>query len=75
MPRHRGRRLALTGAVLTLSISGSAWAAFQALPGGGVQVNDDPAVGINPARDAGLSDVTGGALLAGKPGVPWATFE
>lgn len=67
--------MALTGAVLTLLISGSAWAAFQALPSSGTQVNDDPAAGIDPARDAGVSDVTGGALVAGKPAVPWATFE
>jgi hypothetical protein len=53
--------------------------AFQALPPGG-QVNDDPAAGINKAIDVSgeapsNADVVGGALVAGKPNVPWAIFR
>ena len=46
-----------------------------AAPGHGAQVNDDPANSIDPNQDAGVSDVAGGALTAGKVAVPWATFE
>jgi hypothetical protein len=64
--------------VAALAAAGSA-AAFQALPPG-VQVNDDPAAGINPAfsvsgEDPTNSDVVGGALVAGKPAVPWSIFR
>jgi hypothetical protein len=53
--------------------------AFQALPPGG-QVNDDLAAGINKAisvsgEDPTNADVVGGALVAGKPAVPWAVFR
>jgi hypothetical protein len=64
--------------VVALATAGSA-AAFQALPSG-VQVNDDPAAGINPAvsvsgEDPTNADVVGGALVAGKPAVPWSIFR
>jgi hypothetical protein len=64
--------------VAALAAAGSA-AAFQALPAGS-QVNDDVAAGINPAfsvsgEDPANADVVGGALLAGKPAVPWAVFR
>src|SRR5882724_381943 len=49
-------------------------AAFLPLPATGAQVNDDPA-SIDPGQDAGVSDVAGGAVTAGKIPVPWATFE
>ena len=52
-----------------------ALASFLPLPIDGTQVNDDPANSIDPTKDAGVSDVTGGALTAGKVPVPWATFE
>ncbi|MEA2479296.1 MAG: hypothetical protein QOJ07_1218 [Thermoleophilaceae bacterium] len=41
------------------------------------QVNNDNSagVGIDPAKDAGVSDVVGGALTAGALEIPWATFE
>jgi hypothetical protein len=41
------------------------------------QVNNDNSagVGIDPAKDAGKSDVVGGALTAGALEIPWATFE
>jgi hypothetical protein len=53
----------------------AAHAAFLPLPASGAQVNDDPANSIDPRQDAGVSDVVGGALTAGKGAVPWATFE
>jgi hypothetical protein len=64
---------------LVVVVVGAASAlAFQQLPAGG-QVNDDAAKGINKALgvsgDSPNADVVGGALTAGKPGVPWATFR
>jgi hypothetical protein len=58
--------------------SGSALA-FQQLPPG-AQVNDDLASGINKnisvsGEDPTNADVVGGALVAGKPAVPWAIFR
>jgi hypothetical protein len=74
----RRARIALAATVVALATAGSA-AAFQALPPG-VQVNDDPAAGISPAQgvsgeDPTNADVVGGALVAGKPAVPWAVFR
>src|SRR5947209_5130521 len=71
-------RVAVTGGVIALVAAASA-AAFQALPPG-AQVNDDPVAGIDKTKsvDGGEpanADVVGGALIAGKPGVPWATFR
>jgi hypothetical protein len=76
--RARRTRVVLAGAVVALTAAGSA-AAFQALPPGG-QVNDDPAAGIDKTLsvsgdDPANADVVGGALTAGKPGVPWAVFR
>jgi hypothetical protein len=53
--------------------------AFQRLPPG-AQVNDDLAAGINKnisvsGEDPTNADVVGGALVAGKPAVPWAIFR
>jgi hypothetical protein len=53
--------------------------AFQALPPGQL-VNNDPTAGIDPTQsvsggDPTNADVVGGALTAGKPGVPWAIFQ
>ena len=56
-----------------LALPTAAWAAFQGLPKHG-QVNDDPANGIDPAQDAGISDVVGGSLT-NELRLPWATFE
>lgn len=73
-------RIKRRGAVLTaaaiasLGLAASAPASLIGLPPGG-QVNDDPAAGIDPGRDAGASDVVGGSLVAGGVRVPWATFE
>jgi hypothetical protein len=61
-------------ALATLGLAGTAGASIQQLPPG-AQVNDDPAAGIDPARDAGVSDVVGGSLAAGGVRVPWAAFE
>src|SRR4051794_1677277 len=74
-------RIQRRGAVLTAaavaSLGLAATSAPAALPGlpPGQQVNDDPGAGIDPARDAGASDVVGGSLVAGGVRVPWATFE
>jgi hypothetical protein len=45
------------------------------LPADGSQGNNDPANGIDPNQDAGVSDVQGGTVVAGNLQVPWATFE
>jgi hypothetical protein len=74
MSRVHGWRSALISAALVLVLAGSATAAFIGLPSDGSQVNNDPANGIDPARDAGLSDVVGGSLAGGLR-VPWAAFE
>src|SRR5438067_1752280 len=75
----RARRFPLMVAALAaasaLVATPPARAAFLPLPATGAQVNDDPANAIDPGQDAGVSDVTGGAVTAGKVQVPWATFE
>jgi hypothetical protein len=53
----------------------AARAAFLPLPANGAQVNDHLANAIDPNLDAGVSDIAGGAVVAGKVPVPWATFE
>src|SRR3954470_6149503 len=67
------RVFALTAVVLLVAAA-TALGAFDALPGDGSQVNNDPSAGIDPSKDVGLSDVTGGSLTGGVA-VPWATFE
>ncbi len=80
MPTRGGvpARITVIGAIAAFLAAGSA-AAFQALPPG-TQVNDDLAAGINKTisvngEDPTNADVVGGALTAGKPGVPWAVFR
>ena len=74
----QGLGVVVVGAVV--AVAGAAPAhAFQALTPG-VQVNNDPAAGINPALsvsgdDPTNADVVGGALVAGKVAVPWAIFR
>jgi hypothetical protein len=68
------RRAALAGAAAALVAAGTAGAVI-GLPSDGSQVNNDPAAGIDPNQNAGLSDVVGGSLVAGGPRVPWAPFE
>src|SRR2546428_10910441 len=53
----------------------AARAAFLPLPANGSQVNNDLANAIDPNQDAGVSDVAGGAVTAGKLEVRGATFE
>src|SRR5262249_13035235 len=65
--------IALAAALLALH--GPAHAALAPLPADGSQVNADPANSIDPGQDAGVSDVTGGAVTAGELEVPWAAFE
>jgi len=50
-------------------------AGFLPLPANGSQVNDDLANAIDPNQDAGVSDVAGGAVTAGKVTVPSAPVE
>jgi hypothetical protein len=73
MPPRMSRRGAVVtaAAIATLGLATAAPAAIIALP----QVNDDPANGIDPNQDAGVSDVADGSLAAGGQRVPWATFE
>jgi hypothetical protein len=68
------RRATLAGAVVALVAAGTAGAVI-GLPADGSQVNNDPANGIDPAQNAGVSDIVGGSLTAGGARVPWATFE
>src|SRR5919198_4412278 len=58
-----------------LASASPASATFVSLPSSGAQVNNDPANAIDPNQDAGVSDVAGGTVTAGKVQVPWATFE
>jgi hypothetical protein len=71
---HLVRRATLAGAAAALVAAGTAGAVI-GLPSDGSQVNNDPAAGIDPNQNAGVSDVVGGSLVAGGPRVPWATFE
>jgi hypothetical protein len=64
----------LTAAFVAAGTAATAGAVI-GLPADGSQVNNDPAAGIDPNQNAGLSDLVGGSLAAGGPRVPWATFE
>jgi hypothetical protein len=68
------RRAALGGIAAALVAAGTAGAVI-GLPADDSQVNNDPAAGIDPNQNAGVSDIVGGSLVAGAPRVPWATFE
>ena len=72
MPASFVRRATLVGAAVALVATGTAGAVV-GLPADGSQVNNDPAAGIDPNQNAGVSDVVGGSLAG--PRVPWATFE
>jgi hypothetical protein len=72
------RRTVGLAVAVALAATGSAFG-LQALPAGS-RVNDDLAAGIDKTvsvngEDPTNSDVTGGALTAGKPAVPWAIFR
>ena len=54
---------AALAAVIALALAGSAPAIPIGLPADGSQVNDDPAKGIDPDQNAGVSDVVGGSLM------------
>src|SRR5262245_66458958 len=64
--------VALAAALLALRCP--AHAALAPLPADGSQVDADPANSIDPGQDAGVSDVTGGAVTAGKLEGPWGAF-
>src|SRR5436309_6346201 len=75
-PASRLRRTIAGLAVLSVLLAAPATrAGFPPLPANGSQVNNDLANAIDPNQDAGVSDVAGGAVTAGKVQVPWATFE
>jgi hypothetical protein len=75
-PTSRLRRtIAGLAAGAVLLAAPAARAILLPLPANGSQVNDDLADAIDPNQDAGVSDVAGGAVMAGKLQVPWATFE
>jgi hypothetical protein len=74
MDTRFARRAALAGLAATLLAAGTAGAVV-GLPSDGSQVNNDPAAGIDPNQNAGVSDIVGGSLAAGGARVPWATFE
>jgi hypothetical protein len=71
----RPTRIATLATAVALVLAGTAAAAFVGLPADGSQVDNDVAAGIDPAQDAGVSDVQGGTVVAGNLQVPWATFE
>jgi hypothetical protein len=75
MRRLRIGRVAILAMIACLMSATGAYAFVIGLPINGSQVNNDPANGIDPQQDAGVSDVVGGSLVAGAPRVPWATFE
>jgi hypothetical protein len=66
---------ATLGGLVALLVSAGTAGAVVGLPSDGSQVNNDPAAGIDPNQNAGISDVVGGSLAPGGPRVPWATFE
>jgi hypothetical protein len=72
--RRRSLRVALLSVGALLLLGGSAMADLVGLPTNGSQVNNDPAAGIDSARNAKESDVTGGSLMGGAR-VPWAVFR
>ena len=72
---RRHVRLTTVAIATALVLAGTAAAAFVGLPADGSQVNNDTANGIDPAQDAGVSDVQGGTVVAGNLQVPWAAFE
>src|SRR5262249_29674358 len=67
--KAHARRIRRMLAALTVAgtlATPAAHAAFLPLPANGAQVNDDPVNSIDPRLDAGVSDVVGGAVVAGK---------
>ena len=77
MTNHRRARRAtglVAAGIASLALAATSAASFLPLPGDASVVNNDPPNGIDPTRDAGPGDVTGGSLGAGVQ-IPWATFE
>lgn len=67
------RRATIVAAAAFLISAGTAAAAvFVDLDG---RVDNDPASGISPKKDAGTLDAVGGSLVAGQAAVPWTVFE
>lgn len=67
------KRLALLAMIASAVCAAGAYAAVTGLPPG-TQVNNDPPA-IDPAQDAGLTDLTAGTVIAGNARIPWATFS
>jgi hypothetical protein len=72
------KRGAFAGAIALSGLTATGWA-LQPLPMG-QQVNDDLAAGIDKSLSVSgegpsNADIVGGALVAGKPAVPWAAFR
>src|SRR2546430_16274288 len=75
-PASRLRRTIAGLAALSVLLAAPATrAGFLPLPANGSQVNNDLANAIDPNQDAGVSDVAGGAVTAGKGPGPWATLR
>ena len=68
-------RGAMLASMATVLLAAGTAGAVIGLPADGSQVNNDPADGIDPNQNAGVSDIVGGSLAAGGARVPWATFE
>ena len=75
MRRLRFSSIAALAVIVGLVCAAGAYATVIALPANGTQVNNDPANGIDPNQNAGVSEVVGGSLAANGPRVPWSTFE
>ncbi|MGZ4342387.1 MAG: hypothetical protein ACXVHX_10230 [Solirubrobacteraceae bacterium] len=68
MRKLRIKRTGVLTVIAVLLLAAGAYAAVIGLPADFSQVNNDPAAGIDPAQDAGESDVVGGSLAAGGRG-------
>lgn len=64
--------LGLLALALAPAVAGAAPSPF---PPSGLRVDLDPGSGMLANRAVGVSDVVGGALVAGARPVPWAAFE
>lgn len=73
--RHRTLVTGSLAVLASLAVCATAFSAPTPLPGPDGRVDNDAANAINPARNAGLSDVAGGTTAGGGAAVPWAAFE
>ena len=73
MRPFRFNRVTVLAIIAGLVCAATAYAATGGLPPG-IQVNNDPPA-IDPAQNAGLTDLTAGTVTAGNARVPWAAFS